>query len=174
MAHIEFDQLFSMYFKRLFYIAYSVTRDRFFAEDVIQESFIKAYKNIETVEDSEKIGAWLCAIVTRTAIDFLRKEKRMNCIPTEQSLTDHVYGQTSIRLNTEEEVEFRLFKKDLIRIMHHLSDDYKAVLILKIEYGLKENEIASLLELKPTTVKTRLYRARKQLQKTIQLEQVAL
>ncbi|MBT2728024.1 sigma-70 family RNA polymerase sigma factor [Bacillus sp. ISL-75] len=160
MAHIEFDQLFSMYFKRLFYIAYSVTRDRFFAEDVVQESFIKAYKNIKTVEDSEKIGAWLCAIVTRTAIDFLRKEKRMNWIPTEQSLTDHVYGQTSIRLNTEEEVEFRLFKKDLIRIMHHLSDDYKAVLILKIEYGLKENDIASLLELKPTTVKTRLYRAR--------------
>lgn len=170
MADIDFNQLVSMNSRRLFCIAYSITRDRFLAEDVVQESLIKAYKKIDTVEDSDKISSWLSAIATRTAIDFVRAEKRKNCLPADQSFMEQVHGRTPARFNTEEEVDILLFKEDLNRTIKQLSPEYQEVLILKAEYGLKENEIAGLLQLKSATVKTRLYRARKQLKQAFARE----
>jgi RNA polymerase sigma factor (sigma-70 family) len=163
MGTIDFDQLFTLYSRRLHYIAYSVIKDRYLAEDVVQETFIKAYKKIDTIEDIEKMGAWLSAIAARTAIDFLRSEKRKNLVLADESIIEQMNGHCATSMNTEEEVDARLFKDDLNRSMEQLSAEYQAVLVLKVEHGLKENEIASLLQLKSATVKTRLYRARKKL-----------
>ena len=51
-------------------------RDRFLAEEIVQEAFIKAYKKMDLFVEDEKIGAWLLIITTQTAIDFKRKERR--------------------------------------------------------------------------------------------------
>ncbi|MDQ6595666.1 RNA polymerase sigma factor [Bacillus salipaludis] len=75
MGSIDFNQIFREYSQRLHYIAYSYAKDRFLAEDIVQEALLKAYKKLDTVEDSNKLGAWLSAITARTAIDFLRMEK---------------------------------------------------------------------------------------------------
>jgi RNA polymerase sigma factor (sigma-70 family) len=163
MGTIDFDQLFTMYSRRLHYIAYSVIKDRYLAEDVVQETFIKAYKKIDTIEDIEKVGAWLSAIAARTAIDFLRSEKRKNLVLTDESIMEQMNGYCATSMNTEEEVDTLLFKEELNRSMEQLSSEYQEVLVLKVDHGLKENEIASLLQLKSATVKTRLYRARKKL-----------
>lgn len=163
MVTIDFDHLYTMYSKRLHYIAYSVTKDHFLAEDIVQETFIKAFKKIGTIEDIEKVGAWLSAIATRTAIDFLRFEKRKNLVLADESIMEQMTGHCATWMNTEKEVDTLLFKEDLSRSIEQLSSEYQAVLVLKVEHGLKENEIASLLHLKSATVKTRLYRARKKL-----------
>ncbi|MDR7001241.1 RNA polymerase sigma factor [Neobacillus niacini] len=163
MGFIDFNQLYREYSQRLHYIAYSYAKDRFLAEDIVQEAFLKAYKKLDTVEDSNKLGAWLSAITARTAIDFLRMEKRKNWMLVDPTIMEPIIGLERSGENLEEEVGIRLFKEEVNETMGYLSREFQEVLILKIHYGLKENEIARLLNLKSATVKTRLYRARKQL-----------
>ncbi|HJV32322.1 MAG TPA: RNA polymerase sigma factor [Bacillales bacterium] len=172
MVGIHFNQIYTKYSKRLLFIAYSVTRDRFLAEDVVQETFIKAFKRMGTVEDFDKMGSWLSSIATRTAIDFLRAEKRKNCLLVEQSVLEGVHDQRAS--NTEEKVIFKLLKEDISHSLRALSKEYQIVLTLKLQHGLKETEIARLLRLKSSTVKTRIYRARKQLKQMFETKDLYL
>lgn len=143
------------------------------AEDIVQETFIKAYKNMSNVEEPHKLKSWLSVITARTAIDFLRSEKRKALTPMEPALIEPMLSSSPFEKSTEEAVEFRLFHEDLNSKMGHLSTEFQEVLILKIQYGLKETEIASLLDLKSGTVKTRLYRARKQLKQALDRKESA-
>ncbi|MEH7332407.1 RNA polymerase sigma factor [Neobacillus drentensis] len=173
MSSIDFNQVYSMYAKRLQGLAYKYTKDWLWAEDIVQESFIKAFKKIDTIEDTGKLGAWLSAITARTAIDFLRSEKRNKRIPVDIADIELMMGHDHNGINTEEAVGIRLFQEDLGRSIEHLSKEFQEVLILKVAYGLKEIEIASLLDLKAATVKTRLYRARKQLKQVFAVKESA-
>lgn len=164
---VDFSQMYTLHAKRLTYLAYTIVRDWYEAEDIVQEAFIKAYKKIDTIEDTEKIGAWLRAITVRTAIDYKRADKRRNWTTADLSLLESSSEKSGKGKNTELEVEIRLLKEELNRSIHMLAESYRAVLLLKMEYGLKEADIANMLQLKSTTVKTRLFRARKQLKRTI-------
>lgn len=161
MNSIDFNQLFFTYSRRLQCLAFSYVRDSFLAEDIVQEAFLKAYKKIDSIEDTNKIGSWLSAITARTAIDFLRLENRKNSrlISSSEIMLDIAEAKT----NTEEEASIHFLKEEISQNMEDLSKESQEVLSLKINHGLNEKEIASRLHLKPSTVKTRLYRARKQL-----------
>jgi RNA polymerase sigma-70 factor (ECF subfamily) len=165
VGNINFEELYTMYSRKMHYIAFCIIRDRHIAEDIVQEAFIKAFKKSESIEDTSKIGAWLAAITARTAIDFFRGDKRRFWVSADLAFIDHIQ-QSSIQLTTEDQVEIRLFKEELNSIVSHLSSEYREVLVLRLQYGLKEKEIASVLQLKSATVKTRLHRARKQLKQT--------
>lgn len=167
MVNIDFNQMYTMYSRRLKYIAFCITKDWHVAEDVVQEAFIKALKKLSTIEEKGKIGAWLAQITARTAIDFLRAEKRRNLVPADLSLLDHYQYHSGLELTTEAEVEILLFKEDVNKTVNHLSNEFQEVLVLRLQYGLKEKEIADRLQLKSSTVKTRLHRARKQLKEAI-------
>ncbi|MRH43468.1 sigma-70 family RNA polymerase sigma factor [Aquibacillus halophilus] len=158
---MDFTELYHLYFKRLFHLSYSIVRDAHLAEDVVQETFIKAIKHVSSIQDESKVGAWLSAITTRTAIDFVRKEKKNQGVLFDEEILEILGEQVS--QNVLEEVEILLLNEEVNRAIKTLTVDYQDVLWLKLEKGLKESEIARILELKPATVKTRIYRARKQL-----------
>lgn len=163
MDTLDFHHLYSMYSKRLYFTAFKIVKDHYMAEDVVQETFLKAYKKSETIGDKSKISAWLNAIAARTAIDFLRSEKRKNWLVSDHSLIESVLYESNSQNVTEVEVVRHLFEEEVQASMDGLSKEYREVLVLKIDHGLKEREIAHYLQLKATTVKNRLYRARKQL-----------
>lgn len=170
MNAVNFNEVYSKHAKRLYYIAYQYTRDEFLAEDIVQESFLKAYRKLDTVEDNGKLGAWLSAITARTAIDFLRSEKRRQWTPLDYAELEPLHGVgagAGSGSSTEEAAVIRLFQEEIGGSIENLSKEFQEVLILKMQYGLKETEIASRLNLKSATVKTRLYRARKQLRQIL-------
>ncbi|SDZ09249.1 RNA polymerase sigma-70 factor, ECF subfamily [Evansella caseinilytica] len=158
---IDFDELYSQFYRRLFHIGYSITRDRHLAEDVVHETFLKAYLKAETIEDEGKIGSWLSSIAARTAIDVFRREKKKKGILMEQEMLDYLGEKMSFHV--EQEVETWFLEEQMKTAIRKLKLDYQNVLMLKLGYDLKEDEIAHVLHLKPSTVKTRIYRARKQL-----------
>ena len=80
--------IFEQYYKRVYYAAYWVIKDQDLAEDIAQETFMKAFKNLHTVQDVEKIGAWLSIIATRTAIDHLRRLNKWNDFTTSDVYID--------------------------------------------------------------------------------------
>lgn len=167
MAYVDFDELYKLHEKKLNQIAFSITKDRHLAEDVVQETFIKAYKKADTIEDTRKIGSWLAQIAARTAIDYLRAEKRRKWLPSDQSIMEQIFSDWSESQSLEKEVEIILFKEEIQHLLYLLTQEYQQVLVLRLQYGLKEDEIASKLNIKSGTVKTRLHRARKQLKKVM-------
>jgi RNA polymerase sigma factor (sigma-70 family) len=145
--------------KLLFHIAFGITRDYHLAQDVVQETFIKAYRKLDTVVDDAKLRSWLSSIVTRTAIDFVRKEKRRK----EVLETEITYQEVASHKNVEEEVDHLLLQKEISKAFGVLNLNQQSVLHLKVVEGMKEKEIAEALHLNQNNVKTVLYRARKKL-----------
>ncbi|QED48181.1 RNA polymerase sigma factor [Cytobacillus dafuensis] len=164
-SSVDMKEICDLYHKRLFHVAYGITRDYYLAQDVVQETLIKAYLKINTIQEKEKIGAWLSAIATRTAIDFIRKERKTN--ENIEAYADLDNAQIKMNHNVEEEVEINLLNEKINDCINSLSIDQKRVFMLKIRHGLKEREIAELLELNQNTVKTKLYRVRKYLKQML-------
>jgi RNA polymerase sigma factor (sigma-70 family) len=158
---LDFQEIYEKYSKRLFHAVYPIIRDRFLAEDVVQETFLKAYKKMDTIIDEQKIGAWLSSIAVRTAIDLVRKESKG--IVMEDVAVEKECNKTFQLSNVEQEVEISLLKEELQRVINLLNKEHQEIFLLKINDGLKEEEIANKLKLKPATIKTRIYRIRKHL-----------
>ncbi|MEI5909475.1 RNA polymerase sigma factor [Bacillus spongiae] len=166
MSKFDFSEAYSLFYKRLFHISYSITRDKYLAEDVVHETFIKAIAKAETVKDERKLGAWLCAIASRTAIDFIRKEKKYKGMQVGPEAFESF--ETATTQNVEEEVEFALLEEEVVSAIKRLNGRYQDVLMLKLRPGLQEQEIAKVLAINSNTVKTRIYRGRRQLKQVFQ------
>lgn len=162
---MDMNELCTLYNKRLFQVAYCITRDYYLAQDAVQETLIKAYQKMDTIEDPEKIGAWLSAIAARTAIDIVRKERKLN----DRTASNVEIETANIKMdqNVEQEVEMNLLKEQIHQAINSLSLDQRKVFLLKINSGLKEREIAQLLKINQNTVKTKIYRVRKQLKEML-------
>ncbi|GLB59509.1 RNA polymerase sigma factor [Cytobacillus sp. NCCP-133] len=163
--HLDMREIYHLYYKKLFHIAICITRDHYLAQDVVQETLIKAYKKMDTIDDQDKLGAWLSAIATRTAIDFVRKERKTN----ERILDSVDFEKCLERKHNDagQEAEINMLQEQIYKYVDSLSPDQKRVFLLKTKHGLKEREIAEILHLNPNTVKTKLYRIRQQLKEML-------
>lgn len=143
------------------YIRYLV-RDTAEAEDLAQETFLRAHQQLETLRDAGAIESWLYRIATHISIDRMRQRERFAKRLVEEPAEDlpiqdrkqsplEIVGQTEMSACVQ-------------RYVARLSDQYRAVLLMHDADGLTAAEIAKLLELPLTTVKMRLHRARRQLQ----------
>lgn len=170
MSTIDITALYNLYYKRIYQISYRIIKDTYLAEDIVQETFIKAIKHAHLIEEESKTGAWLAVIATRTAIDFVRKEKNKKWLPMDQEMLDFI--GTEMKQDVEEEVLLTLLTEHLNDAIDKLTFNYQAVLLLRIKSGYKEQEIAQILNIKEGAVKTRIFRARKQLKPIFYRESV--
>ncbi len=144
------------------YIRYLV-RDATEAEDLVQEAFIRAHRQRDTLRDAAALESWLYQIATHVSIDRMRQRAKAAERQVNEPVEDlAVVGQDQASLLTV--IAQAEMSACVQRYVAGLSDDYKAVLLLHDADGLTANEIARLLELPLTTVKMRLHRARRQLQ----------
>lgn len=153
-----FQHIYSLYHQRVYHAAQKVLRDAQLAEDAAQETFIKAYRNLDKLDDMAKAGAWLATIASRTAIDMLRKEGKRKFISME--LASWELEQHYLEHIVIEEVELRETQQELERDIRELKPKLREVLALRYVNEMKESEIAASLSLPKATVKTRLYRAK--------------
>jgi RNA polymerase sigma factor (sigma-70 family) len=156
---VDINDLCSKYNSRLFHSAYHITKDHHLAEDVVQETLWKAYQKIETLQDIDKIGAWLGSIATRTAIDMMRKRRKETIVDIEEEGG----GNLTSYQNVEREVQLTLLEEQIEDAIDHFPSHSKNIFVLKTKEGMREKEIAQLLQISESTVKNRVYRARQQL-----------
>jgi len=157
----EYRLIYDLFYDRVYRDAYFVTRDQHLAQDVVQDTFIKGFRDLNNLKDKSKIGAWLSTIATRTAIDLIRKQKIWNGIPTEDVYLE--IDKDNHTNSVEKEVEIKLMLQEVGEVLSELRIEYREILLLKYIHELKEKEIAELLHLKEGTVKSRIFRARKEL-----------
>lgn len=156
--------IFEQYYHRVYKTAYYIVKDEFLAQDLTHDTFIKAFQNMDDLQDDSKVGAWLGTIATRTAIDYIRRQKNRNDIPTENVYIDIELSKNQNGPSVEEAVERNLLKETIMKNIYELKPDYKEVIILKYVYELRDDEIAKQLGISVGAVKSRLHRARKRLQ----------
>ena len=157
-----------MFYNRVFETAYFVTLDEHLAQDVVQETFLKAFRNIDKLKDGTKMGAWLAVIATRTALDLLKKTR--NIVITEESFIDEEISKNSHTPSVENVVEEKYIKNLLRQQVQELIPEHRQVVVLKYEYDLNYEEIAKELGISTGTVKSRLYRAKQKLKLRLEKE----
>jgi RNA polymerase sigma factor (sigma-70 family) len=167
---IDFMLIYKKYYDRVYHTAIRITRDPHLAEDVMQETFIKAYYKMDTILDLEKVGSWITTIASRTAIDFIRREKR-GCILTvdDRFIYEKYESIKACVFNVEQEMEAHWLEEEIKHEVEQLSPSLKDVFQLSYLKGLKEEEIALHLQLTKGKVKSRLHRARQQIKNRLRL-----
>jgi RNA polymerase sigma factor (sigma-70 family) len=161
----SFQAIFDMYYDRVFKVAFYITKDRHLAQDVLQDTFLKAYHHMENIQDSNKTGAWLSVVATNTAIDLLRKRNKWNGIPTDDVLLTSMIQQfTETASVVEQEVVNSLLLQQIQAQLSKLKPEHRQAILLKYYHGLKDEEIAKLTGASSGTIKSRLHRAKKKIQ----------
>ncbi len=123
------------------------------AEDLVQETFLKAYNNFHQLKDRNKCKSWLTSILYNLFINKYRKNNKFSSIPYEESIVYQGAHDTKfIEERMDQEVSEALFK---------LPEAYSTVLILSDIENLPYKEIAEILEVPIGTIRSRLSRARR-------------
>lgn len=126
------------------------------AQDIVQDTLIKAVVHIRKFEPHAKFSTWLIKIATNVYRDYLRKHRPMECL--EESLPD---GSKSV----EDQVITDLSYHEVLKIIATLPYEKRAVFVLKHYYGYAYEEIAQILNCPIGTVRSRLHNAIKQIVK---------
>jgi RNA polymerase sigma-70 factor (ECF subfamily) len=137
-------------------VAITVVHDASLAEDVVQETMLKAWRHSPVPPNTAIPKAWLLKVARNTAISLLRTRREDFRGP--DTLPERAAGPEVARI-----VEDRVKLEELWELMQHLNEDARVLIVLKEVDGLSYDEIALTLDLPLSTVKTRLYRARKAL-----------
>jgi RNA polymerase sigma factor (sigma-70 family) len=138
-------------------LAYRMLSNAAEAEDVTQETFVRAYTQLATYKPAHKFSTWLLSIASHLAIDQLRR-RRFLALPLEdvpflEWIVDAGTGPEQTALEGEQQDEVQTY-------LQRLPAKYRAVIVLRYWYDFSYEEIARTLNLTPALVKARLHRAR--------------
>jgi RNA polymerase sigma-70 factor (ECF subfamily) len=162
-----FNELAERYQRNIFRLAQNITQNREDAEDVLQETFLKAYEHLPDFHGDSKFYTWIVRIAVNEALMKLRKRKWDKTVWLDEPVDT---GEDSVAREIavwEDNPEQRYAKEELHEILdkavNGLAPPYRTVFVLRDMEGLSTEETAEALDLSVPAVKSRLLRARLQL-----------
>jgi RNA polymerase sigma-70 factor (ECF subfamily) len=163
----EFERQALAHLDALYGAAYRLTRNPRDAEDLVQDSLLRAYRFWDSFQQDSNCKAWLLRIVTNTFINEYQRKKRsrevLDAATAEQSATDGVLVQASAndKQSPQQVLLQHSVSDDVQRALDSLPDDFRTAVILCDMQGLSYKEIAEIMECPVGTVMSRLFRGRK-------------
>ncbi|MBR3781372.1 MAG: RNA polymerase sigma factor [Clostridia bacterium] len=159
-----FDELYKLTSERAYFVAFEFTKNNQDAEDILQESYIKALSKIKELDKPESFSSWLNQIVANKSKDFLKKKKPMLFNSDEEETdTTELLPDEDTSFNPEENLDQSELQKAVMEVLDELSEEKRACVLMMYFEELSVGEIAETLEIPEGTVKTRLFSARKDL-----------
>ncbi len=165
-----YDALMEMYHDAVFNIVYRMVHNRQEAEDLTQETFIKAYNSINSFNEEYAFSTWLFKIATNHCIDFFRKRKLQTYSMDQpmQYKEDEIRHQYADNAPTVDREMVADEKSQIIKqAINRLPEKYRMAIILRHHEEKSYEEIAQILNLPLGTVKARIFRAREMLKKIL-------
>lgn len=148
------EQWVEAYQPTVYRAAYLVLRDPHTAEDVAQETFLRAYHAAPRLRPDSNVGAWLYRIAANTALNQLRSRRR------EVAAVRRLGGEHT---GGPDPAELRATRSVVAEALDRLPDRLRVPVVLRYYLDLPERDIARELGVRPGTVKSRLHEARRQL-----------
>jgi RNA polymerase sigma-70 factor (ECF subfamily) len=166
-----FEQLVKRYDRNVFRIAQHITQNREDAEDVVQEAFLKAYRNLQQFQGQSKFYTWLVRIAVNEALMKLRRRKPERTVSLDEDIqTDEDSVPREVAdwsPNPEQQYNQAELREILTKTIQGLPQSFRTVFVLRDVEGLSTEETAEALELSIPAVKSRLLRARLQLRERL-------
>jgi len=167
----EFEETALEYLTPLFNLALNLTRNRKDAEDLVQETYLRAYRFFGSYQPGTQIKAWLFRILRNTFINRYRAQKvrpdEVDFSKVELSyerVVDEQFLQANRPVSPEDALMNGVLDEEIETAMARLPEEYRSVVILALVEDLSYKEIAAALSIPLGTVMSRLHRGRKLLQ----------
>ena len=163
-----FDNEFLPHIDSLYNFGYYLTNDEDEAKDLLQETYLRAYKYINYYQKGTNAKAWLLRILKNTFINDYRKKSKK---PVHLSFEDFYTGDDSEDtgfIDLRQEVFDSLIGDEVSRALNALPVDYRLIILLCDIEGFKYEEIAKIIDVPIGTVRSRLHRARNMLKEKLQ------
>lgn len=157
-----FEELYKLTSSRAYFSALQICGDNQEAEDIVQESYITALNKISSLERTESFMGWFNRIIVNKSKDFLRKKNPKLLSEEDEWLLE---GQTdeNVKFNPEEKVDKEELKSVVMDAVKELNVEKRTCVMMKYFNDMSVNEIAQAMEVPVSTVKNRLFDARKEL-----------
>ncbi len=150
-------RLYELYYKAMYNVSLRIVNNETEAEDIMQESFLKAFKKINTYRGEVSFGAWLKKIVVNSSLDYLKKRKVQFDQINEQTLEK---PDDTMEI---QEVDVSLIKKAI----RDLPDGYRTILSLYLIEGYDHDEISTILSISNSASRTQYSRAKNKLREIL-------
>ena len=137
-------------------VAVAIVRDPALAEDVVQETFVKAWRKMDSFRGEGSLRAWILQIAHNTAVSYLRTVRDVSVDPSE--MPEH-----EVALGTAQQATGRMAMGALADALDDLDPLSRSIVVLREIEGLAYDVIAETLDVPVSTVKTKLFRARRRL-----------
>lgn len=150
-------QIYKLYHKAMYNTALRIMNDTAEAEDIMQEAFLDAFRNIGTYREESSFGSWLKRIVINKSVDELRKSRDLIYL-------DDLDVEIADKSDEEDFIQVLSAKVEEIRkAIHRLPDSYRVILSLYLLEGYDHEEISKILNISYNLSRTRYSRARRKL-----------
>ena len=161
--------------QRLFRTAWSILKDRSEAEEAVQDGYLKAFGAIGTFAGRSSLSTWLTRIVVNEALGRrARAQKRSQLLNQESVVVLEEYREKLMAGSVTQSPEKALMRRQIAKLLEtaiaRLPDAFRPVFVLREIEGLSVEDTAEALQIPEETVKTRLFRARRRLQKELDPE----
>jgi RNA polymerase sigma-70 factor (ECF subfamily) len=157
-----FRTLVDRHSRAIYRLAYRMTRNESDADDVVQETFMRAYRNLGSFNARASFGTWLYRIATNAALDMIAKRRRENEEPIDEQLP-------SRSASTDDAVLMRVGVTDALdRGMRALSGNERTAFVLRHYEGLSIDEISAVLGTQVSATKNTIFRAVRKLRQVLE------
>ncbi len=156
----EFEEIYNRYFKDVYLFLYRLSGDKYIAEDITSETFLKAIKSIDGFRGDSDIRTWLCQIGKNTYYSYLRKNKESLDFKEDIEDKDSLSIETSL---VSEEESLAIHK-----IIHELKEPYKEIFSLRVFGELSFKEIAQIFGKTDNWACVTYHRARKEIREKME------
>jgi RNA polymerase sigma-70 factor, ECF subfamily len=158
-----FEQIVGRYQRPVISLIARMTGDRALAEDLAQETFVKAFRNLAAFDTTRRLSSWLFRIAHNTAIDAMRRLRPLPASIGATSIASSAGRYEAATPPAPDPVERQELGRALAAALAELRYDQRAALVLRYENGLSFVEIGAVLGIPEVTARSQVHRARKEL-----------
>lgn len=160
-----YEQIVRRYERAVLTLLVRMTGDAALAEDLAQDTFVKAFRNLGTFDPARRLSSWLLRIAHNTAIDAMRRQ-RLQVVPIETANPDRRPLDPPAP-SVPDPLERQAMAAAIESAMKQLRPDQRAAVVLRYEEGLSFAEVGQVLGIPETTARSHVHRARKELAKVL-------
>jgi RNA polymerase sigma-70 factor (ECF subfamily) len=157
--------------RELYGAALRLTRNRADAEDLVQETYLRAYRAFNTFEEGTNLRAWLYRIMTNAFINLYRKRQRQPQTVSDEEVPEWYLYEKLAEQGVESSAETRVLEsipdEDVRQAVNDLPEQFRLAVLLADVEGFSYKEIAEILDVPIGTVMSRLHRGRRTLEKRL-------